>query len=315
MRSVQAAYLAAIAIGSLGVLPVHARDRPGTPNQLRVTECQHKVIRNMTAPTVCIAFYNTAKEDVWFEAELTIDGRQLPVHVLKAKAECYPIMQDTEGFAVCVAAASVSGYRGVATRRGWQGIALRHMEYDTEYCLRFRTRAVDTDVVSALWSSWACTTTNAKPRKPARPRITDVRIHPDEWAPDLTTRLGNRVSVLWDVARKNEIAEMSLKVASPVHRIQYAMNTAVPRIDPEGHGTSFVIPEGVLEHGPLDVVFVVCATNVSGETCSTPYSSRPVDPLDVLLHEPAPVTVPPREGPRPDLDVLIHEAPVIFPPG
>jgi len=172
-----------------------ARDRPGTPNNLTSSPCKS----SNGSPAVCIEFANTASERVYFESELTINGqlaaerpeadcveRRTPPtkpRICVGGAEVCAIQQARNVQSACHAGRSFNGRRTGDEAEGKTGefyesdtgrlyvhpeeaFKIVNLDYETEYCVRFRARRVSDQVVSASWSNWSCATTPAEIIKP-----------------------------------------------------------------------------------------------------------------------------------------------------
>jgi hypothetical protein len=155
-----------VAAGIIGLVEAAHQDRPGTPGDVAVWHCSKQ---EQTPPKICVSFRNTATEPVGFWFEWTRNGEKLPSTLKGYDAFC------RAGVYNCDAVAWFGGpsrYQPKRTsEREWpMGFTLQELDYDTEFCFRFK--AVNEDgVVSENWSKWVCANTGPVPVIPAAPKI------------------------------------------------------------------------------------------------------------------------------------------------
>jgi len=197
-----------LAVGAVAILVMEcapertsARDRPGTPNRETAYACQKEGTLSYSArPSICVMFNNTATERVRFDVEWTADGVKLTQEAFAGHVECARRVTpqfDPDG-TQCVAGSNLMGSRASTQLSGlidWSGFVddllageapinspaipreaflVKDLEFDTDYCFRFKARAADNDVVSEEWSNWACARTAGAPPKPPAP--TDLKV-------------------------------------------------------------------------------------------------------------------------------------------
>lgn len=154
--------------GAFAASAVVARDRPGTPTDVRAWECHDQ---RSQAMHVCVEFRNTADERVNFWIEWKVNGS--PMNLYEQWTDCIP--SSMQGYYCLNKYKNVwnPGAQPDQTEHPF-AFRVRDLEYGTEYC--FRLMAVrDDQVISELWSGWACVTTPplpAKPMPPEAPRVT-----------------------------------------------------------------------------------------------------------------------------------------------
>ncbi|MEP7301857.1 MAG: hypothetical protein ABI699_10040 [Caldimonas sp.] len=139
--------------------------------------------------------------------------------------------------------------RGVAP----QGIIIRDVAPLSEYCLRFRTRRVSDQVVSAQWSNWACAQARSLPARPTAPYKPSATFVAASWAGNSDSKpLPNRVILRW---------EAGLRVGWYVVRgKRFDLREAK-------YQETIEVPAPVLAAGGETVEF--CAHNISGKACTT----------------------------------------------
>ncbi len=158
--------LLVLVIAAVLTLPAHhpeARDRPGTPNN----ESAGLDLAHHRLPALKVSFNNTATETVTFWIEWTVNGQRMPptfpTRVGKHNLSCTQ-------FDSCDGLTFVGTHRHTAARgRGEKSFHIWELDYDTEYCFRFKARDED-GVVSEIWSAWACARTPVRPPAPRAPQ-------------------------------------------------------------------------------------------------------------------------------------------------
>jgi hypothetical protein len=338
LRRTNSGLLAAgLAVGLLAALPADARDRPGTPNNVKAYACGDAL---RDRPRVCVEFHNTASEKVRFETEVTRNGVPFPATELKMECLGRKELSDEEKayyqrsynpitgtFKVpppqrlqpthwCHAGHGLSGYRGTASeterRTGSgagldyvppQGFIVQNLEPRVEYCFRFRARRVSDEVVSALWSSWACAAGRDLPPKPSPPANVSAEYFAASFKRN--TPYPNRVVLKWLGARN---AAYYTVHSQKYPNVEWAKDHIVKAHSDEKWRKEYrggkveyvdtvVVEPEVVAAGGNAVEF--CAHNVVGTTCTRTVPSRLVD---------AKMTVPGRRTPAAD---AIRQSPVL----
>jgi hypothetical protein len=152
--SVLLAAFAVIAGLSALTAPAHA-DRPGTPNQVNLNWCPED---NSKAPRVCGGFHNTAPERVVFEMEFTKNGQP-------AKADKMGCGQATQSPATAICWSRMILQEDFDRTKELR-YDIRELDFDAQYCVRFRARRTTDEMVSEQWSAWACARTPPRPAGP-----------------------------------------------------------------------------------------------------------------------------------------------------
>jgi hypothetical protein len=283
------------AVAGLALNLASAFARPGTPAQELVEECYPgqlggTVTRFDGPPSLCVSFKNAARksESVTFEIQMKEAGRGVYNIALsmKGKVKCLwrplsdvPNSDQAPAAEKCTPASNMQGIRRATNWPGEMGFVLINQKFATEYCFRFRTRDVDTDMVSELWSNWACTTTTGAPRKPTPPRIASLSTSDPHWTADMKTMTPHQVYVAWGATGGTDIGHYTLHVEAADRQHErlvpqvfnlakhyYANDTSVV----------FDIPAGMVatSKGAVPEFLVsVCAHNAAGSACSRPKST------------------------------------------
>lgn len=160
-------------IGMVGLMKPALADRPGTPNQPYLNVCGSRPVDHR--PNLCGGFTNTAAtdEEVIFEMELTRNDAPFswPVECNDNPSQCWHPGKETY---VNVPRNAGPRCNVVGCHYGKQPgrpihelrFALNGLYFNEKYCARFRARRVSDQMVSQIWSGWACTQTPA-PEAPA----------------------------------------------------------------------------------------------------------------------------------------------------
>jgi hypothetical protein len=185
--SVGAVLTTMLVLGGLSVPhPADARDRPGTPNHEALFVCGYKVSYR---PTLCGSFNNTATEVVKIEMEMTRNGAPFPYD--PARLDCNNATVRThQNMAVLNAGTPAVPVPGVhettdeicfdlnrtyGRKNGDPDYAyifeLQDADFSAQYCARFRARRTSDQVVSQVWSNYACVQTPPIPPAPAKPNF------------------------------------------------------------------------------------------------------------------------------------------------
>jgi hypothetical protein len=278
--------LAVVATVALLATALEARDRPGTPNDVRAF-AEGFVNR---APTVMVAFKNTASESVRFWVEWKINGQPHTADELYLTATCSLFLRSAGSY-------SCSGWPEMHPSQpghpGWfqytytssdesdrdkqKGFFIENAAFNTEYCFRFKAQEKSNGVVSELWSAWACTRTPDRPPLPPPPHTPEVDFLKADDAPGRPgAPTPPRVLVKW-----NPLGDESLVAYYIVEESSAAYHTPWPPATSVGaEDARYRIPRGTGEHMidfPPDspqvnpqnrYMYRVCAVNVSGKSCS-----------------------------------------------
>ena len=184
-RSAVGALMMILVVSSLSMpRPAEARDRPGTPNNEALSVCAFEFLYK---PTLCGHFNNTATEVVNIEMEMTRNGA--PFAYDPARLDCnnatVRIHQNTAVLSPGMPAIPVPGVhettdeicfelnRTYGRKKDDPDYAyifeLQDADFSAQYCARFRARRTSDQVVSQVWSNYACVQTPPKPPPPAKP--------------------------------------------------------------------------------------------------------------------------------------------------
>ena len=150
------------------------QDRPATPTDVAVYHCSRQ---QEFPPKICVSFKNAATEPVGFWFEWTRNGDKLPSTLAGYDAQC--LQGSLYG---CDALNWFGGPTAYApkvrytTDREWAfGFVLVNLDYDTDFCFRFK--AVNKDgIVSENWSEWRCANTGGVPVIPSPPKAPVVTL-------------------------------------------------------------------------------------------------------------------------------------------
>ncbi len=169
--------LAAVALTS----PAEARDRPGTPNQEALYVCDHPAPG--FAPVLCATFNNTASETVRFEIETTRNGQPYAldpntfncknvhtrqVFATDAGGNQVPTGRYVASGEICYVSGKTYTHRR-DTPDPLYVFETLPVDWNTQYCMRFRARRASDSVVSERWSNFACQNVPPQPAAPTRP--------------------------------------------------------------------------------------------------------------------------------------------------
>lgn len=250
--------------------PAMAADRPGTPNDVGLQWCPEN---NAWSPRVCGRFHNTAPERVFIEMEFTKNGQP-------AKADKMSCGQQNQS-----PATSVCWTRAILQedfdRTKELRFDVRDLDFDAQYCARFRARRTSDEMVSEKWSAWACAKTPARPAGP--PKAPQFKI-------DFTTgsnfcRVQNVIEITHtDFEEYSELKTTISSATGPDSGRTVTEQTALyykPHIARTG-----MKPDCF--QAPLDRTWVyveVCSYNVAGKSCSHKVASASAK---VVLDPPPP---------------------------
>ncbi len=285
-----------------------ARDRPGTPNDVYASACTNDITH---AKRVCAYFTNTAHEDVRIEWQSTRNGAPASLNA----EYCAPDAKKLTRIQCFTAAAgtihansTTNGPFGEFKQYGANvtyGLMTADVDFGATYCMRFRARRVSDQVVSEVWSAWACTTTPPTPPKPGQPRFA-VTYHGSQTIPhpaDAGGQAAQPVPETMQIAPVTEssVAEYDLKVSAvgsstsaftDVRKNSSGLAPFVYKIDP----------------GMQAVSVQLCAVNFSGTTCASQLQSISGEGSIGIPARTAVVHVLP--SPRPELPIRLTGKPV-----
>jgi hypothetical protein len=313
-------YSGSVAFGAIAMLAsvwpadaVSARDRPGTPNRETAFECRKEGSpKYETAPNVCVMFTNTASERVRFDVEWMANGVMLSQEAFSGHVECARRVEpqfDPDG-TQCVAGANLMGSPASSQVGGlidWQGFIpdllagqvplndpsrpreaflVKDLEFDTDYCFRFKARDAGSGVVSEEWSNWACAHTGRAPPKPSAPADLKATFTPAHWDGSRDhPPVPAHVDLTWTLDGEYAAYQEFTEYRAP-EEIE-PRDPLEPRL-PDGIGHRKPVDRAKLysarlasnrktvvvfvEPKELDALphrgFAVCAHNVTGEACS-----------------------------------------------
>jgi hypothetical protein len=258
--------------------PGVARDRPGTPNVVTADNCSPDPFTYV--PRICGSFNVTATEENRTEVEVTRNG--MPMRLDQKQVFC-PNEQDrcwdfqavfrNTGRDVPVLNAKTQVGATVVTY-GWKGL-----DFGTQYCFHFRARRTSDQVVSELWSAWACAKTPNKPSAPVLPEYsvsfsgTQMLDKPATATPGATAQvIPEKMAIRYPATQPTTAAYLYVFV--------YPLGVAIPPWKP-GDGkpgaalyfnqhfvTSFTdeikIPDTLTA-----AAVQICGANISGRVCTT----------------------------------------------
>jgi hypothetical protein len=261
-------------------------------------------------PAICVEFTNTASELVKFDIGTSLNGATLPNGAMRDKAGCMvpattkytciagfnlagvnigtqtghpfnwnaltlvvPGVQIGAGMTYLLGNDEIK--RLFTEQKGGdiarQGFLVKDLEWDANYCFRFKARRMSDDMVSEQWSNWACAHTSAQPAKPVKPPPPEIKFFPAQW--DGTSHnkpLPNRIVIspgpgTLPPGQRPPVtsATMSVKTIPP----QYANQIEIKK---GAVGGTFEVPPSLVNGTTLipNVGASFCETNISGTTCS-----------------------------------------------
>jgi hypothetical protein len=266
------ALAALVVLNAAFVQPAAARDRPGTPNQQSLSVCSWLAL-NYT-PLLCGIFHNTASENVRFEMQVTRNGA--PFTIGPATMTCNPNGgQKIPGGGGTYRQDEICWHPAEAYQRDkdvahggidWPYTFVNPADFNTAYCVRFRARRTSDQVVSELWSNWACTKTPAQPPAPSLPAFS-------------TTFQGSQTQTRVVNAAPGQTAQlvpqqMEVQATSPMGMTDYAITvTQLGNSNVTANKFSTHSTEGTywyrVDPQYVAVSVQVCANNASGHACNT----------------------------------------------
>ncbi len=268
-----AAMVAVVASLAGTVVAAGARDRPGTPNNVYASVCTNDMTQ---AKRICAYFTNTAHEDVHIEWESTRNGAPAALDALY----CAPDAKEMTRIACFTSAATTlhanstsngpfNEYKTYATNVTY-GMMTADVDFGATYCLRFRTRRISDQVVSELWSAWACTATPPKPPLPGQPKF-EVTYHGSQTPPRTANAVGQAVQPVPETMQiapvtDSSVAEYDLTISTVENAS--SLYTDVRKNSNELAPFVYKIVPGI------EAVNVrVCAVNFTGKTCASQLQS------------------------------------------
>jgi hypothetical protein len=260
--------LPAVFAGLALTQPAVARDRPGTPNQQSLTVCNWLPFNYR--PLLCGIFHNTASENVRFEMEVTRNGA--PFTIGPATMTCNPNGgHKIPGGNGTYAQDEICWHPAEAYQRDkdvahggidWPYTFVNPADFNTAYCVRFRARRTSDQVVSELWSNWACTKTPAQPSAPSLPAFSTTFQGSQMQSKPVNAAPGQTVQLLPQ--------QMEVSATSMVGMTDYVITvTQLGTANKfSGHSTDGTYWYKVdPQYGAVNVE--VCANNASGRACNT----------------------------------------------
>ena len=259
LRSTTLLATVALFIGTAALTGPAMADRPGTPTKAGLRNCPFSP---SLKPRLCGDFVNTASEEVRFEIEL--------------KKNNAPASQTIDCFGFD-RAAGLCWWPGEKYKRSKLDVdtmrslvfEMANLDFDAEYCARFRTRRVSDDMVSEIWTGWSCARTPGPPSPPAAPefKIAFEGRQPVPNGPSIPESL----LVTFD---KNEgAASLTLVVreangADSYNRERQSLFTREYGGSPYAAFHVFRPEKVEVSPGTPWMYVEVCASNISGKNCS-----------------------------------------------
>lgn len=249
--------------------PSLARDRPGTPNFVDANPCGYDPIDLL--PRMCGSFVVTATEENQTEVEVTRNGA--PVALNENQVFC-PIQHVG---ALCWHFGAVFRSTGVGAPKvtyGW-----KDLDFGAQYCFHFRARRTSDQVVSEVWSAWACARTPNKPPAPALPSFSVSFSGSQMFNKPATAVPGATAQV---IPEKMQIKYPAMpETAAAWCVFVYPLGVSIPPCKPAVGGATTAVYYGL--HNPYSpytdefklpdyltaVAVQLCAVNISGQNCAT----------------------------------------------
>jgi hypothetical protein len=141
-----------------------------------------------------------------------------------------------------------------------QGFRINDVEPYSTWCFRFRARRVSDQVVSQLWSNWACAKARGLPPKPSRPHPVTAEFLAGEWDGSSDKAVPSRLVVKWGRAQNAGWYTISCRSRSACNTVvDYYTQATMPL-----EATIRVSKEDVAAHPSV----TVCAHNFAGKACT-----------------------------------------------
>jgi hypothetical protein len=187
-----------------------------------------------------------------------------------------------------------------------EGFRVIGLDYGVTYCFRFKARRTSDDMVSEIWSNWACATTPAAPPpKPGPPTNVTTWFTPGgkDWRTEPP-----RVVIKWDPGENagRYFVDKSPTLTAPPQEHEYS--TVKMATDNKREAYDSPTSETLDNPGNPDIVYRVCAINISGFACVARSThvfppgtvQKPSHPIDVTIptqasqdtNRPVPTTLP-----------------------
>jgi hypothetical protein len=245
--------------------PALARDRPATPSLVSVGEIGGGSLERK--PGLVVTFYNRSN-DVHFWWEWTANGEPQPKDFERSCGDLDP----TRFICAWPHLHGPDRPDPVETDGDVRHLAmkLKELEFDTEYCFKFMAQHED-GLTSEIWSEWACKRTSVAPAPPGKPTVTKVTGLPAKSGEgEVGGPEPHRVLVEWTGDRDSTHEYFVERMFDAGWRTQ---GPSFRRdLDPlEG-----VVPIPADEVPTLErpARFRVCASNITGRTCSDGVSTE-----------------------------------------
>ncbi len=261
--------------------PAEARDRPGTPNMEGFFGCGYT--RDTYAPILCGQFNNTATEEVRIEIEETKNGAPFAMDTSKFNCSNLPqqAVKHWDGSITYIPHA-ICYTLGRTYQRKSTDPAIAYVfetggvDWNAQYCVRFRARRVGDDVVSQQWSNYACATVPPAPSAPSRPDFNVTFSGSQSYTPGNAApgQVGRIVPAVIQVAPASPSQRPNLT------QLKVGGRTESWSYEPKPEQLSFSIPPG-----DPTLAVEMCAYNFSGHACR-------VKTLDILAQTVVPVGAP-----------------------
>lgn len=260
--------MSCLAILAIYHRPAEARDRPGTPSNVAVTDCGSYAFD--TLPSLCVSFKNTASEKVKFDMEWAIFDRgykQASLSPPGIHADCYPRTAEQHLCLALTAGIQSGGRKGSYIQSGGksEGFIVKDLDWGKNYCFRFQSVNED-QVISENWSWWVCKVTQLAPPVPIAPGKPILTAIP---ASDGLHKMGGATP-----------ARLFIKWKGSPSPNNHFRRYLVQRYDTERKrwGDEITV-NAPAEEATVDIdaktpglAIRVCAANISGAACSDPAS-------------------------------------------
>ncbi len=295
--------------------PLVARDRPGTPNVVTADRCDFDPFDYL--PRLCGSFDVTATEENRTEVEVTRNGAPVALNANQVfcpneRAACWSfqaIFKNTTRDLPVIGPKSQGG--ATVITYGW-----KDLDFGTQYCFHFRARRTSDQVVSELWSAWACAKTPDKPPVPVLPEFAVSFSGSQMLNKPAVATPGGMAQV---IPEKMQIKFSGTTTAAYLYAFVYPTGAAIPPLNPRNgkprtalffseHLAGTFTDELKIPEGLTTATVQVCGANISGKVCNTKTVSI-VNSNEVQFPRTSAPVVRPPGAPQP------APAPVVRAPG